>query len=131
MYVNGDVQVASDMEIIGAIVATGDIIVGGAATLTNPTDYPALVSVQGDIQMAGGASTATVNGWLYAMNGSISASGGASGAGLVAAQDVTVTGGFGVGTFEGPPFMSPGGGGGGSDGSGGTAGAVHLLSWVR
>lgn len=140
MFVNGNVQIASDMRFEGVIVATGNVTIGGAATFNNTTPYPAIVSVNGNISIAGGAQGPTVNGWIYAMEGSVTASGGASGAGIVAKQNVTISGGYGLGTFASEALLSPGQtggspgtGGGGSSGGAGSGGTpdIELLSWIQ
>ncbi len=131
LFVDGNVQIASDITLQGMVIASGNVTLAGAASINNPTDYPAIVSVNGNITVVGGSSMPNPNGWIYAMNGNVSAAGGASGFGIVAAQNITITGGYSVGTFEGGPFLSPGqtppSGGGGND----DAGDLQLLSWTR
>ncbi|WFB37001.1 hypothetical protein P3T73_04410 [Kiritimatiellota bacterium B12222] len=133
LFVDGDVTVTSDMDFEGVIVATGNITFNGAATFTNPTDFPAMVSVDGNISVGAGASGG-VDGWVYAMNGSVYCSGGAGGlSGIIAAQDIRITGGYSFGddtvlneiTWPG----APSGGGGESESSEG--GSLRLLSWIR
>ncbi len=128
LYVNGNVSIASDMRVEGMVIATGNITIGGAATINNITPYPGLVSIDGNIVLGGGANGPTVNGWIYAMNGNVTAGGGASGCGIVAAQNVTVTAGYEIGDFEGIPFMWPGRENGGSQTNGA---AVALIAWTR
>lgn len=133
MFVDGDVTLNSDMEMNGTIVATGNITVNGAATFSNPNTYPALVSVNGNIRVTGGAHGLSENGWLYAMNGSVFAGGGASTmTGIVAAQDVNIVGGFNIGSAtNNSGFTWPGQDtGGGDDGASGK-GDVILMSWIR
>ncbi|MDA3874797.1 MAG: hypothetical protein PF795_12665 [Kiritimatiellae bacterium] len=133
MFVDGDVTLNSDMEMNGTIVATGNITVNGAATFSNPNTYPALVSVNGNIRVTGGAHGLSENGWIYAMNGSVFAGGGASTmTGLVAAQDVNIVGGFDIGNATNSGgFTWPGQDtGGGDDGASGK-GDVILKSWIR
>ncbi len=130
LFVNGNFSIASDMRVEGMVIATGNITIGGAATLNNITPYPGLVSVNGNITLGGGANGPTLNGWIYAMNGSVTAGGGASGCGIVAAQNLTVTAGYEIGDFEGSPFLSPGqqAGGGGGDTN---AVSIELIGWTR
>jgi hypothetical protein len=132
-FVDGRVTLNSDMEMMGSIVATGDITVNGAATFSNPTTYPALVSVNGNIRVTGGAHGLSENGWLYAMNGSVFAGGGASTmTGVVAAQDINIVGGFNIGSAsEHSGFTWPGMDSGDDDVAVGGAGDLILLSWIR
>ncbi len=132
LYVNGTVSIASDMRIEGMVIATDTITIGGAARLNNTTPYPGLVSINGNIVLGGGASGPTLNGWIYAMNGSVTAGGGASGCGIVAKQNITVTAGYAIGSFQGSPFLWPGRETGGDDDDNGQSGAsVTLISWTR
>ncbi len=128
MFVNGRVTIASDMRFEGVLFATDNITISGAAQFSNPTPFPNLVSINGDIVIAGGASGPTLSGWIYAMTGSITAGGGASGCGMVAAQTLRVTGGYEVGAFEGGAFLSPGQS---QSVSGASDVRLTLLSWVR
>jgi len=131
MFVDGTVSIASDITIQGSVIATGNVRLTGAASINNPTDYPAIVSVNGDITVTGGSSMPNPSGWIYAMNGNVTASGGASGFGVIAAQDITITGGYSVGVFTGAPLLAPGQtpptpGGGVID-----PGVLQLLSWTH
>jgi hypothetical protein len=129
LYVNGTVSIASDMRVEGMVIATGTITIGGAARLNNTTPYPGLVSVNGNIVLGGGSSGPTLNGWIYAVNGSVTAGGGASGCGIVAKQNITVTAGYAIGSFQGSPFMWPGRETGGDDDGDGAD--LALISWTR
>jgi len=134
LFVKGNVTLSSDMHLEGIIVATGNITVSGAATYFNPTPYPALVSVNGNISIGAG-SKGPVDGWIYAMNGSVHAGGGASGmTGIVAAQNITIAAGFAIGANPSTsafisPGQQPGDGGTPDPGTGG--GPIKLLSWIR
>ncbi len=138
LFVNGNVTVSQDIHVDGVIVATGDITLGGGSSLSNPTEFPALISTQGNIVMGGGATGPTIDGWVYAMNGNVSVGGGASGlTGIIAAHNLNISAGFTLGSITGQGgFTSPGGGGsGGNDSAGGGgqsgAGEVRLMSWLR
>lgn len=140
-FVDGDVTLGQDMNMYGMIIATGDITLGGASNLENTTDFPALVSIDGDITIGGGNNGPKVNGWVYAMNGNVTAGGGATGlTGIIAAQELTISAGFKLETaiddhWAYSPWPgdggAPGSGGGGSGAPSHSGGQVRLLSWYR
>ncbi|MDF3130939.1 hypothetical protein P0Y35_17135 [Kiritimatiellaeota bacterium B1221] len=132
LFVDGNVTVTSDMDFEGVIVATGNITFNGAATFKNPTDYPAMVSQDGDINVGAGASGG-IDGWVYAMNGSVTCSGGASGlSGIIAAQDIKIIGGYKFGEDAQLNAIEWPGSSGDSSGSSSSAGSsLRLLSWIR
>lgn len=131
-FVEGNVGLASDMEMVGMIIATGNITINGGSTVNNPTQFPALVSVNGNITIGGGARM-TQPGWVYAMNGNVTGTGGASGlTGIVAGQNITLTGGYTLGEgMESSAFTWPGNEGGGGSNDDGGAGQLIVLSWIR
>ncbi len=61
LWVDGAVTI--DADIIGCIIATGNITIMNGHSITSPTGYPALVSTKGDIEFKHGAS---VTGLMYA-----------------------------------------------------------------
>lgn len=133
MFVNGDITMGQDMDFEGVMIATGDVVLGGASTFSNPTDYPAIISVDGNIYIGAGASGLSVDGWIYAMNGSVTASGGASGmTGIIAAQNIEIKAGYSIGSSSSGNAVSwPGAGEGGGDGGTPSSGSVRLVSWIR
>lgn len=129
LFVNGTLEVASDMRIEGMVIATGKVTIGGAATFNNTTPYPAIVSVNSDVIIGGGTTGPTLNGWIYAVSGSVTVGGGAAGCGIIAAQNITVTAGYEIGNFEGHEFISPGEETGGDTDP--QPAELKLLSWTR
>jgi|GEM_PF-2255920 len=133
LFVDGDARLNSDMELEGMLFATGDVTINGAAKYNNITQFPAIVSSDGDISLGGGSDGVSKNGWIYAMNGSVTASGGASNmTGIVAAENIRIRGGFSIGDSDSDSsFTWPGQDS--DDEGGGNSGGVDmiLLSWIR
>ncbi|MCC5849985.1 MAG: hypothetical protein JJU29_18010 [Verrucomicrobia bacterium] len=131
-FVDGNVNLSSDMEMYGMIIATGNIQVNGNSTLINVTEFPALISVNGNITINGGA-TAREAGWVYAMNGNVTANGGANGlTGIVAAKNIFLGGGFNFGTgMETSFFTWPGRDTGDDAGTNDGEVEISLVSWIR
>jgi len=132
LFVDGNVGLSSDMEMYGMIIATGNITVNGGSTVHNITEYPALVSINGNISIGGGAQM-TSPGWVYAMNGNVTGNGGASGlTGIVAAQNINLTGGYTLGEgMEATGFTWPGHEGADDATPSDGAGQLVLQSWLR
>jgi hypothetical protein len=75
LYVPGNIKITETSPLNLCIIATGDISVTAQANLTQPGTYPTLVSRDGSIKLAGGA---TVDGLIAAMSssGSVQTTGG-------------------------------------------------------
>lgn len=128
LFVDGDVHLNAHAVLNGMIIATGDITINGQGTVNNTTDFPAVVSTDGNIRINGGAA---IGGWIYAMNGDVNANGGASGLiGVVASGDITLNGGYSLSDDDdSDAFTWPGRN---DDGDGSAFdGQLVLLSWMR
>jgi hypothetical protein len=114
MWVNGDVHISGQSDIIGCIVATGDIKITGNSDQTQVGDLPAYISRDGDIRLT---SCAVHHGLIYAMNGNVKATGGGKIYGSVfCAGEFWKTGGWDVIAYDNStPPDDPAGGGGAID----------------
>lgn len=73
LWVNGDLTVAGNGTMTGCFIATGDIKVTGGSTFIKVSDYPALVSRDGDIKATGGGDYRSL---IYARIGNVEIGGG-------------------------------------------------------
>ncbi len=128
LFVDGNVRMNAHALLTGMIIATGNITINGQASVSNPTDFPAVVSTNGNIRINGGAA---IGGWVYAMNGEVRANGGAAGlVGIVASGDIDLRGGYSlVDDGDSDRFTWPGRD---EDYDGDSVqGQLVLLSWIR
>jgi len=128
LFVDGDVRMNAHALLTGMIIATGNITINGQASVSNPTDFPALVSTSGDIRINGGAE---IGGWVFAMNGDVRGNGGADGlVGIVASGDIDLSGGYSlVAAGDSDRFTWPDRDE--NDDEDAEIGQLVLLSWLR
>ncbi len=128
LFVDGDVRMNANAVLTGIIIATGNITINGNATVSNTTDYPALVSTGGDIRINGGAD---IGGWVFAMNGDVNGNGGADGIiGIVASGNIDLSGGYSLSDDADPDGFTWPGRDDHDDGDE-QPGQLVLLSWMR
>jgi hypothetical protein len=72
MWVNGDFRYSGSGNFTGAIIATGNVTVSASGNFKTVNSYPAIVSINGNIDMSGSGK---VTGLIYTATGSISKSG--------------------------------------------------------
>jgi cytoskeletal protein CcmA (bactofilin family) len=126
MWVNGTLNISGSGNLVGCFIATGNISISGSGNQIKVSNYPALVSRDGNITISGSQS---FHGLLYAKTGSFSKSGsGAVVGSIICGGSFTASGSWGVLTYEDSTPIPPGGGGGGG---GSVSNNLDITAWQR
>jgi len=85
IYVDGDVRISGNLDLIGGIVATGKIKISGTVNQTGVADLPAFMSRDDDIRILGNVETS--EGLIYSATSDIRILGSVTGKGNIIAFD--------------------------------------------
>jgi cytoskeletal protein CcmA (bactofilin family) len=109
MWVNGNLRISSSGQMIGCFIATGNIDITGSGDQIKVANYPAFVSRDGDVDLAGSGQT---HGLIYVRIGDFDTSGSGNHIGSIivgGTYDASGSGDFM--TYENSTPVPPGGGG--------------------
>lgn len=133
LWVNGDFKWSGSGNIVGCVIATGNIDWGGSGDHIKYGDYPAFISRDGDISYSGSGKT---HGLIYAKTGTYDRSGsGAHWGQIICNGAFDASGSWDLLTYENSTPVPPSGGGSGSGtgsaGSGKLPDIVVPTAWVK
>lgn len=128
MWVNGNFKYSGSGQIIGCVIATGDIDISGSGDQIKVNEYPAVVARDGEIDISGSGK---FHGLLYSGNGGFDKSGSGDVTGSIMTKgEFDKSGSWSLMAYENSVPVGPG-----TDGTEGTEGTegdlVGVSAWQR
>ncbi|MEI6218347.1 MAG: hypothetical protein WCP86_05570 [bacterium] len=108
MWVNGNLKISSSGQMIGCFIATGNVDITGSGDQIKVANYPAFVSRDGDVDLAGSGQT---HGLIYVKTGNFDTSGSGNHTGsIIVGGTFDASGSGDFMTYENSTPVPPGGG---------------------